>query len=262
MIVDKKSKQVISGNAPSTSAPPEPVGEKKVIYQQMPSVGIIEVFKAVKEILRNTRWEYGNPNSEPIFKTVMLDSGQFERITRNGVNLEDGIAFPAVFIHFINVYWLKPTARVKDGRATLRVRFIMNRLNVHDNDDTESEGFYVAQRIKQEFEEQRYNYDALQDRLSLDYFDQVNSFDNSLQPWWMNWEVWFKETSVWVQRKLTKRFVVFPPFTNHYDQTNPEKQNPDGHGNLDHPITYDEATKFVYGGIPPTNDETEDKTEQ
>lgn len=261
MIVDKKSKQVISGNEKSPIAPPEeiPDDEVRVVYQQMPSSGIIEVFKAIKAILRDVRWEYGNPESEPIFKTVMLDSGQFERITKNGANLEDGIAFPAVFIHFINMYWLKPTARVKDGRATLRVRFIMNRLNVHDNDDTESEGFYVAQRIKQDFEEKRYNYEALQERLSLDYFDQVNSFDNSLQPWWMNWEVWFKETSVWVSRKLTKRFVVFPPFVNHYDQTDPEKQNIHGHNNLDHPTLPDEGSRFVYGGIPiNTTDENEE----
>ena len=61
----------------------------------------------------------------------------------------------------------------------------------------------------------------------------------------MNWEVWFKETSVWVSRKTTRRFIVHPPFTNHADQDPTiENINPHNHNNLDHPRTYNEATEF------------------
>jgi len=260
MIIDKKSKKVISENNRSTSAPviDEAVeSESYVSYQQMPTTGIINVFEAIKEILADVRWEWGNPDSPRIFNTVQLDDGQFERIVRKTGNLENGIAFPAVFIHFINIRWLKPSSRVREGRAELRVRFIMNRLNVHDDNKTESEGFYVAERIKQDFEEKGPKYDCLKERLSLDYFDQVNSFDDSLQPWWMNWEVWFKETSVWVSRKTTRRFIVHPPFTNHADQSDPEVQNVQNHNNLDHKIKYDEATKFIPGPLPPVSEEND-----
>ena len=260
MIVDKKSKKTVSNNKKSVTAPVENLtAEEKIVYQQMPSTGIIEVFKAIKEILSEVRWEWGNPKSPLIFNTVQLDDGQFERIVRKGVNLENGIAFPAVFIHFINMRWLKPTSRVREGRAELRVRFIMNRLNVHDNTETESEGFYVAQRIKQDFEEKRQNYDCLSERLSLDYFDQVNSFDDSLQPWWMNWEVWFKETSVWVSRRFIKKHLVFPPFANHADQSHPEsdEQNPHHHNNLSHTVTYDMASKFTPGPLQNYSEDSE-----
>ena len=260
MIVDKKSKKLVSDNAPSTSAPvveKDPDGTV-VQYQQMPTTGIINVFEAIKEILSQVRWEYGNPKSPLIFNTVQLDSGQFDRIVRKTGNLENGIAFPAVFIHFINIHWLKPSSRVREGRAELRVRFIMNRLNVHDSNETEEEGFRVAERIKQDFEEKGPTYECLKERLSLDYFDQVQSFDDSLQPWWMSWDVWFKETSVWASRKRTRRFIVFPPFVNHADQPNPplEGMNPDGHNNLDHPITYDEATTFTQGPLASEEEES------
>ena len=106
MIVDKKSKKLVSDNAPSTSAPvvKEEKADTYVKYQQMPTTGIANVFDAIVEILSQVRWEYGNPNSPLIFKTVQLDDGQFERIVRKTGNLENGIAFPAVFIHFINIF--------------------------------------------------------------------------------------------------------------------------------------------------------------
>lgn len=247
MIVDKKNGQIVPEG--QTSAPEPDAYEVKEIAQ-MPSNGIIDVFKAVKQILREVRWEYGNPKSPIIFNTVQRNDGQFERIIKREVNKEDTLAFPAVFIHFVNIHWLKPSGRIREGRGELRIKFIMNRLNVHDNDDTETEIDYVAQRIKQDFEEKRYNYECLSERLSLDYYDPIQTFDNSLQACWMNWEVWFRETSIWVTRNKIRKHLVIPPFTNHADQDpSISNINPKDHNNLDHPIRYDDVTSIEYNGI-------------
>ena len=48
-----------------------------------------------------------------------------------------------------------------------------------------------------------------------------------------------------IEIKCYKKFVC-PPFTNHADQDKSiEGINPGDHTNLDHPITYDEATDFI-----------------
>lgn len=245
MIVEKNK-----ASSPSLSEEVIPV---KV---QMPHNGLIDVFKSIKQILREVRWEYGNPASPLIFNTVQRNDGQFERIIVDGANKEDSISFPAVFIHFVNIHWLKSTGRIREGRAELRIKFVMNRLNVHDDDDTESEIDYVAQRIKQDFEEKRYDYECLTERLYLDYYDPMETFNDSLQACWMNWEVWFRETSVWVTRYKTRKHIVMPPFTNHADQDESiPGVNPDLHDNLVHPISYDEATFIKYEGVKADDDD-------
>lgn len=254
MIINKKTGQVISGNNPSSSTkPPTEDVEPDVVQKiQVPTGGIVDVFKAVVEILSNVRWEYGNSQSPKIFTKVYLDDGQFERIVKHGKNMEDGIAFPACFVHFINIHWLKPSSRKTEGRCTLRIRYILNRLNIHDSIETESEGFIVGERIKQEFALRKDEFPALTKRCALTYYDQVNSFDNGLQPWWMDFEVWFDESNIWYERRLKKVKLVFPPFVNHSDQTDPS-QNRFNHTNADHKTTYDEATKFVYSGVIPSD---------
>lgn len=250
MIVDKNT-----GKLPDKKDDNQSVGSEII---QVPSGGIIDAFLAIKEILSNVRWRYGDSHSPKIFNKVYLDDGQFERICKNGKNPEDGIAFPACFIHFVNIHWLKPSGSVKEGRAELRIRYILNRLNIHDSNETETEGFYVGERIKQEIELHKDEYKALQERCTLDYFDQVNSFDKGLQPWWMSFEVWFKEGNIWWQRNTKKVHVVFPPFANHSDQDKPE-QNPENHTNLNHVADYDVASKFVFSGVIPP-DSSEDST--
>ena len=253
MIVDKKTGQITSGNNTSSTKKPDPIPVDKTEIVQVASGGIIDAYKAIVEILSNIRWRYGDNSSEKIFNRVYLDDGQFNRIVKNGINLEDGIAFPACFVHFINIHWLKPSGKTVEGRAELRIRFILNRLNIHDSVDTECEGFYVAERIKQEIELHKDEYEALKERCALDYIDQVNSFDKGLQPWWMNFEVWFKTSNIWWQRNITQRYLVFPPFANHADQE--KEHNKDNHNNLDHPATYDEQSKFAYSGIEPPSDD-------
>lgn len=247
MIIDKKSKQVISDNETSVIAETkeaESTQETVEVPEQTEGGGPIDVIKAIKEILSSVTWEYGVSSSPKIFKTVQYDDGQYERIIRKTGNTEEGIAFPAAFVHFINVNWLVSAQRFKEGRAELRIRFILNRLDTH-NPDHDTDVYYVAERIHQAITELKGNYPCLSKRCNLTYVDPMESFDNSLQPCWMTYEIWFDTTSIWVTRNKVLRRVVTPPFTNHSDQDQSDPENNiHGHTNLSHPTTYDEATSY------------------
>ena len=248
MIINKKNSEIVSGNKNSALAkPPTPTEKPVEVPVQVEANGPIDVLNAMKEILRSVTWEYGVPDSPNIFKTVMIDDGQYERIISPQGNREETMAFPAAFIHFINWYYLVQQSRINEGRATLRIRFILNRLNTHD-EGHDTDIYYVAERIHQTIQEKMQDYECLQERCQLQYIDPMESFDNSLQPCWMTYEVWFRQRNIWITRnKIYKKFVC-PPFTNHADQ-DPEVEgvNPDNHNNFDHPRTYDEATEFIDG---------------
>lgn len=245
MNVDKKNKTLISGNkrtpvAPA-EAPPVQTEEKPI---QVAHNGPMDVLRAMKEILRNVTWEYGVKRSPKIFKTVQIDDGQYERIISPSGNQEETLGFPAAFVHFIEWRYLVQQSRINEGRASLRIRFIMNSLNVHE-DEHDMDVYYVAERIHQTIQESIEKYECLQERCQLQYIDPMESFDNSLQPCWMTYEVWFRQPNIWAERRKKYIKVVWPPFTNHADQDpNVEDINPHNHNNLDHPKTYDEATKF------------------
>lgn len=260
MIVDKKTGKVTSANATSVTAKPSvDTDDVKKEVIQVPTGGIVDAFKAIKEILSNVRIRYGDNSSPKIFNRVYHNDGQFERICRKGRNAEDGIAFPACFVHFIDVHWLKPSSKKTEGRATLRIQFILDRLNVHDSTETEVEGYVVAERIKQEIALHKDEYKALQKRCALDYIYKLESFDNGLQAWWMVYEVWFTETNIWYERNIKRVNLVFPPFVNHSDQTDP-KQNRFNHTNENHQVPYDTSSKFVYSGIIP-KDQSDNETD-
>ena len=247
MIVDKKNNKVISGNKSSVTATNKEKKQTKEVVEvpmQVEANGPIDVLNSIKEILRNVTWEYGVPDSPKIFRTVQIDDGQYERIISPYGNQEETLGFPAAFVHFIEWRYLVQQARVNEGRATLRIRFIMNRLNIHD-DGHDVDVYYVAERIHQTIQENIANYPALQERCQLQYIDPMESFDDGLQPCWMTYEIWFKQRNIWVTRnKVYKKFVC-PPFTNHADQDSSiEGVNPEGHTNLDHPKKYDEATGY------------------
>ena len=245
MIVDKKNKKVISSNKVSPIAPATPPSQKPVRPQQIASNGPIDVLNAMKEILRSVTWEYGVEDSPKIFKTVQIDDGQYERIISPNGNKEETLGFPAAFVHFINWRYLKQTARINEGRAELRIRFILNSLNIHE-DGHDVDVYYVADRIQQTIQESIPKYECLQERCQLDYVDPAESFDHGLQPCWMTYEIWFKQKNITFARNVIYKKIVCPPFTNHADQ-NPEIEgvNPHGHNNLDHPRTYDEATEYI-----------------
>lgn len=246
MIIDKKNKQVLSGNTTSV------IGEEKAkdaetpveVPEQVEANGPSDVIDAFIEMLKQVTWEYGVPNSPKIFKTVQYSDGQYERIKSTSTNEEEGIAFPAAFVHFIDVNWLTSAQRFNDGRASLRIRFILNRLDTH-NRKHDTDVYYVAQRIHQTVRELKGNYDCLTKRCNLTYVDPMESFNYSLQPCWMTYEVWFTTINIWVTRNKVMRKIVFPPFTNHADEDPSDPDvNPNHHTNLSHPTTYDEATKF------------------
>ena len=92
MIVDKKTKQVISNNAIVSGTPQNTDNDDIEVFEQMPSNGVIQVLNAIKEILRSVTWEYGNPKSPKIFKTVQVADGQYERI-ENDEHLMNSIKF-------------------------------------------------------------------------------------------------------------------------------------------------------------------------
>lgn len=255
MIVDKKNGQVISGNQASTSAPQttEP-DDVYVVPQQIPDGGIIDVVKAIKAILKNVRWQYGVENSPKIFHTVQWDDGQYERIVRKGSNKEYEIAFPAAFVHFVDTEYLVSQKRIGEGRAKLRIHFILNRLNTHD-EDVELDPLYVAQRIDQEITEHKGEYECLSERCQIVYWDFPLSFDDGLQPGWLTYEIWFREKNIWIDRKKVKRHMVLTPFTNHSDQT--EEANENGHTNADHPADFDSASRYVYQIPEPQQETTE-----
>lgn len=255
MIVDKKTKKVISGNTSTSSTSEQETVDVPV---QIPSNGVIDVLNAMCEILKKVTWEYGVSDSPLIFKTVQIDDGQYERIVSE-TNTEETLGFPAAFVHFINWHYLTSAKRFNEGRAELRIRFIMNRLNTHDHDENGSdvEVYYVANRIHQTIQENISNYTCLQERCQLMYVDPMESFHDGLQPCWMTYEIWFKETNIWVTRKRVVKYIVFPPFTNHSDQDSTiEDINPDNHTNADHPITHDEVTGYV-DYIPSEESESE-----
>lgn len=245
MIIDKKNNKVISGNKISSLASPDKPQEKPKKPIQIEPNGPMDVLTAIKTILKEVTWEYGVPDSPKIFRTVQIDDGQYERIISPSRNTEETLGFPAAFVHFINWRYLVQQSRINEGRAELRIRFILNSLNVHE-EGHDMDVYYVAERIHQTIQESISKYECLQERCQLEYVDPMESFDHGLQPCWMTYEIWFKQKNIWVTRnKIYKKFVC-PPFTNHADQdATVEGVNPDNHNNLDHPRTYDESSKFI-----------------
>lgn len=207
---------------------------------------LCNVIIAVKDVLSKLREDENDPASPPLFSTIAIDNGQLSRIKNSNTNEEYGIVFPAIFMHFINVRYLVQQSRIGEGRATLRIRYVLNRLNNSDP-EYELEGFRMFQRINVALQDAKNTYAALNERFQLEYFDQPESFDDGLQQYWIDYEVWFRETSAYKYRNYVDRYLVVPPFTNHSDQS-PEN-NIDKHENHDSPKYKDVS------GISQPNDE-------
>lgn len=135
MIKDKHSVRQPHQPAPVQESLPEEVSENP----------FVNMYQAVKRAIQTIREDPDDPLSPPFFKTIAIDNGQFARIVR-GENTEYETLFPAVFIHFVNVRYLVQQQRIGEGRATMRVRFILNTLNNGD-EDRECESFIVFQRL-------------------------------------------------------------------------------------------------------------------
>lgn len=244
MIKDKKP-QI---DQPVTDKPEEKQITTTEQYQKNP---FVEMFQAVKRTLLTIREDPENPLSPPFFKTIAVDNGQYLRIIRDR-NLEMEVAFPAIFVHFVNVRYLVQQQRIGEGRATMRIRFILNNLNSTDP-DKECEPFEVFQRINVAIQDAKSREPAINERCNLTFFDMPVT-TNQLQAYWIDYEVWFREASAFMYRNWVERYLVMPPFTNHSDAPEHDEQN---HGN--HPVpTYKEATCYVPSveqPLPPKEEE-------
>ena len=145
--------------------------------------------------------------------------------------------------------------RLGQGRATMRVRFILNTLNNGDR-ERECDPFIVFQRLNMAIQDAKNREVALNERCNLTYFDMPETV-NMLQAYWVDYEVWFRESSAWKYRDWVERYLVVPPFTNHSDAPNHDEQH---HGDHKQP-TYRETTGFVPSveGDIPGDEDTEDE---
>lgn len=214
---------------------------------------IEDVYLAVKRILESLHVDPNDDASPKLFQTVKMDNGQFERIVSNTSNTEYGIAFPAAFIRLTNVRFLVAQQRIGEGRADLKIRFVLNDLNNSD-DTVETHGFRVFQQINDAIQDGKDTEAALNERCNLTYFDMLESLDNGLQPYWITYEIWFRTSSSFQYRNWVERYVVMPPFTNHSDA--PEHDT-DNHGDHDD-VTMDMASGFA----PYVDDDESDDSEE
>lgn len=205
-----------------------PFEERKevIVPEEVSENPFVNMYEAVRRTLLTVREDPDNPLSPPYFKTIRMDNGQFERIIRSD-NMEYETAFPAVFIHFTNVRYLVQQQRIGEGRATMRIRFILNNLNNGD-DGMECEPFRVFQRINMAIQDAKSYEPALNERCNLLYFDMPTT-SNMLQAYWVDYEVWFRESSAWKYRKWVERYLVMPPFTNHNDAPEHDKDSHRNH---------------------------------
>ena len=243
MIKDKKPQEPVNPPSPPASVPEEVLENP-----------IVNVYGAVKRAIQTLRENPDDPLSPPLFKTIAIDNGQFARIVRSE-NLEYEVAFPAVFVHFINVRYLVQQQRVGEGRATMRIRFILNTLNNSDPEH-ECDAFWIFQRLNVAIQDAKEYEPALNERCNLTYFDMPQT-TNMLQAYWLDYEIWFRESSAFKYRNWIKRYLVMPPFTDHTDAP---IHDTDGHKKHPEP-DYEEVSTFDWPveekpDTPPEEEET------
>ena len=243
MIVDKHKPQVQEEEhaVASRAVNSETTNREEELYRIN---ALAEVYKVVKNILGDLKLDENDPNSPPLFRTIKLNHGQINRLKNNKWNKEYAIAFPAVFLHFINVYYLVQQSRIGEGRATMRIQYVLNRLNL-DDAGYELEGYDIFQRINVALQDRKSEFPSdLIQRFQLGYFDQFESFDDGLQPFWIDYEVWFYEYSSYRYKNYVERTVVVPPFTTEADKTTEEEGSSGNTETPDHEEVNDEAADF------------------
>lgn len=206
-------------------------------FRQPNSIG--DIYNAVRRALLTIRDNPDDENSEPFFKTIMIDTGQFERLLGTE-NTEEEIVFPACFIRFVNVRYLVSQQRVGEGRATMRIRFVLNQLNNQDP-EFEIEPFAIFEQVNMAIQDAKDREPALQERCNLTFFDMPSS-TRELQAYWVDYEVWFRITSAYKYRDWIEKQVITPPFTNWDDLSCCEIERPN-----DPEPTYNESSK-IYSG--------------
>ena len=165
---------------------PASVPQRTSVPEQVSENPFVNMYEAIRRAILTLREDPDDPLSPPFFKTIAIDNGQFTRLVRER-NTEFDTAFPAVFIHFINVRYLVQQQRIGEGRATMRVRFILNTLNNADR-ERECDPFIVFQRLNVAIQDAKNHEPALNERCNLMYFDMPETV-NMLQAYWIDYEV-------------------------------------------------------------------------
>lgn len=228
---------IIDKHKPTKPTEPEevpvvPQPELDEVQEVVETNVMVEAYKAVRKILKSISKDPKDPNSPPLFKTIKLDNGQLNRIKYNEYNKEYGIVFPAVFIHFINIYYNVGAANIAEGKGTMRIHYVLNRLNNSD-DDVECEGMEVYKRIVSAIEANKGDFPALVSRFQLSYWDQPLTFDDALQPYWIDYQIWFNDFTAYAYKNYKDVYVTVPPFTQPSDQN--DTANPDHIPNHEYP---------------------------
>lgn len=261
MIIDKykqtskeEEEQATTGVQTGDSAGENPFtpDDDSVTIEEVELNPLQETYLALRRVLESLE----DPDREGVqlFRTVKMDNGQFERIVRSKGNTEYAIGFPAAFIRFVNVRYLVSQQRIGEGRATARIRYILNDLN--NSDDTmETRCFRVFEAINTAIQDAKSVEPALNERCNLTYWDMPESLDNGLQPFWIDYEIWFRSMSAYQYRNWVERYLVIPPFTNHSDAPSHDEE---GHGDHKEP-TIEEVAGFSYTGTSGSDESDEDE---
>lgn len=242
---------IVSKNSTPTQPavePQEPIVESKRIttVEEAYSVNpMTETYKAIRKILEGLHDDPNDDSSPRLFKTIKLDTGQLSRVKNNKHNLQYALAFPAVFIHFIDVYYNIGQSRIGEGKGTCRIHYVLNTLN-NEDDEVEAQGFEIFNRINEAINAHKNEFPALVNRFQLAYWDMPETFDDGVQPFWIDYQIWFNDYSAYRYKDYKEVNIVIPPFTNHSDQL-PES-NPENHPDHKEEV-YDQHSGFEEFGV-------------
>ena len=215
--------------------------------EAVPVNPLTEAYNAVREIILTIKEDLkihedkDDKDIPPYFKTVKFDNGQLARVKGRKQNKEYPIVFPAVFIHFIDVNYKVGQSNIAEGKGSMRIHYVLNRLNNSD-DVVETEVLEMFSIINSAIQDQKGKYPALAKKFQLAYWDQPLSFDDGLQPCWIEYDIEFNDYTAYTQRNYVERYIVIPPFTDHSDQDE-DKRN--GHEDHKDPL-YEDLPGFVY----------------
>lgn len=193
-----------------------------------------------KKILDKANGKISSLPYSDYFQTIQIDNGQFDRIMLDP-NYQIETAFPAVFVRFINIRYLVAQQRIGEGRATMRIRFILNNLNNSD-DIIETMPLRIFQLLNASIQNAKKYESSFDERINLIYNDMPER-TKMLQAYWVDYEVWFKDYSGWVYNNYIKKHIISAPYTNHSDY--PAEHNEDNHEDHKKP-TYDEVSKIKH----------------
>lgn len=243
MIVDKKRHEEIQEKvADIIDGNDEPVIDLKnlTVEEAVKVNALSETYLALRSILEKIHVNPDDEDSPLLFKTIKLETGQLTRIKTNEFNKEYAIGFPACFIHYINMNWLVGQSNINAGRCTVRLHYVLNNLNNGD-DDVELSGFRAFEIINSAINANKDKFPALVNKFQLTYWDMPETFDDGVQPYWIDYEVAFNDYTSYRYKDYVERYIVMPPFTNHSDQL--KENNQDGHENHTTP-TIEDAVKI------------------